>query len=130
MSKAKFHIGKGDTVEVISGASKGATGTVLRVIADKSQALVEGVRMITKAVKPSQDKQKPSGLLKQEGPIHVSNLKLVAAKESKPAKAKASGAKKPAAEKKPAAKKAAAEKTAAEKKPAAKKAKSAEGNTK
>lgn len=124
MSKAKFHIGKGDTVEVISGASKGATGTVLKVIADKSQALVEGVRMITKAVRASQDKQKPSGLLKQEGPIHVSNLKLVAAKESKPAKAK------PAAAKKPAAKKAAAEKPVAEKKPAAKKAKSTEGKTK
>lgn len=88
MSKAKFHIAKGDTVEVTTGASKGATGAVIKIIADKQQALVEGVRMITKATKPTQANQ-TGGLIKREGPIHVSNLKLVAAKA--PAKKAAKG---------------------------------------
>ena len=90
MSKAKFHISKGDTVEVTTGASKGATGQVIKVIADKQQALVEGVRLITKATKPTQANQ-AGGLIKREGPIHVSNLKLVAGKASakKAAKPKA-----------------------------------------
>ena len=85
MSKAKFHIAKGDTVEVTTGASKGASGQVIKIIADKQQAFVEGVRMITKAVKPTQANQ-AGGLVKREGPIHVSNLKLVAAKAKAPAK--------------------------------------------
>lgn len=88
MSKAKFHIAKGDTVEVTTGASKGATGPVIKIIADKQQAFVEGVRMITKATKPTQANQ-AGGLIKREGPIHVSNLKLVAAKA--PAKKAAKG---------------------------------------
>ena len=100
MSKAKFHIAKGDTVEVTTGAHKGAQGTVLRIIAEKQQALIEGVRLITKAVKPVQGSNAPSGLVKKEGPVHVSNLKVVAAKasqkkETKPkAKAKKAPAKK------------------------------------
>jgi large subunit ribosomal protein L24 len=86
MSKAKFHIAKGDTVEVITGASRGSSGTVLKVVAAKAHAYVEGVRLITKATKPTQANQS-GGLIKKEGPIHVSNLKVVAAKA--PAKAKA-----------------------------------------
>lgn len=96
MSKPSFHIAKGDTVEVTTGQHKGASGTVIRIIGSKSQALVEGVRMITKAVKPTQANQE-GGLIKKEGPIHVSNLKVTAAKASskKPAKAeKAAPAKK------------------------------------
>ena len=92
MSKPNFHIKKGDQVEVTSGAHKGATGKVMQIIAPKSQALVEGVRMITKATRKSQTNPN-AGLIKREGPIHVSNLKINAAKaeekkEKKPAKAK------------------------------------------
>jgi large subunit ribosomal protein L24 len=109
MNKPKFHIAKGDTVEVTTGAHKGAKGTVLRIIAGKQQALIEGVRMITKAVKPVQGSNNPSGLVKQEGPVHISNLKVVAARAAgkKPTKDKAA-AKAPA--KKAPAKKAAAKK--------------------
>ena len=104
MSKAKFHIAKGDTVEVTTGAHKGAQGTVLRIIAEKQQALIEGVRLITKAVKPVQGSNAPSGLVKKEGPVHVSNLKVVAARASQkqdaPAKTKAKAPAKKAAAKK------------------------------
>jgi len=61
---------------VISGNSKGKTGKVLSVIVDKSRAIVEGVNIVTKHVKPTA--QKPNGgLEKREAAIHISNLMLV-----------------------------------------------------
>jgi large subunit ribosomal protein L24 len=86
MSKPVFHVRRGDSVQVISGNHKGATGKVLQVLPAKSQVLVEGVRMIKKHQRKNQDH--PNGaILEREGPIHISNVKLVerAAKE-KPAK--------------------------------------------
>ncbi len=108
MSKAKFHIAKGDIVVVTSGAAKGQQGAVLKIIAEKSQALIEGVRMITKSTKPNQQAGIEGGLVKKEGPVHVSNLKVVTAK---------------AAGKKPAAKKAAVKAEKPAKKAAAPKSK-------
>ena len=76
MSRTATHIGKGDMVQVISGAHKGATGKILEVFTRKQTALVEGVRMIKKHVRKSQDH--PQGqIAEREGPIHVSNLKVV-----------------------------------------------------
>jgi large subunit ribosomal protein L24 len=72
----KFHIKSGDTVKVISGASKGQTGKVLSVITGKDRALVEGVNMIHRHNKPSA--QNPQGgIVEKEAPIHISNLMLV-----------------------------------------------------
>jgi large subunit ribosomal protein L24 len=98
MSKAKFHVAKGDIVLVTTGAAKGQQGAVLKIIAEKSQAIIEGVRLITKATKPNQQANQPGGLLKKEGPVHVSNLKLVTAKATgkKPAAKKAKAEKAPA----------------------------------
>ena len=81
MNRIKTHVKKGDRVEVIAGAARGAQGTVTQVLAAKGRVLVEGVRMIKKAVKPSQDRPN-GGIIEQEGPIHISNVKLVA--EDKP----------------------------------------------
>lgn len=73
---AKLHIKKGDIVYVNAGASKGKTGRVLRVIVDKQQAIVEGVNMVSKSTKPNA--QNPQGgIVKQEAPIHISNLNVV-----------------------------------------------------
>jgi large subunit ribosomal protein L24 len=44
---AKLKIKKGDKVVVLSGSSKGQTGTVLRVFPDKAKAIVEGVNIAT-----------------------------------------------------------------------------------
>lgn len=75
MSKSLFHVKRGDIVEVISGNHKGATGKVLEVIPAKSQVLIEGVRMIKKHQRKTQDQ--PNGaILEREGPIHVSNVKI------------------------------------------------------
>jgi len=76
MSKSKFHVSKGDEVVVITGAHKGSQGTILQVLPKKSQVLVEGVRLIKKSTRPTQDRPQ-GGIIEREGPIHISNVKLV-----------------------------------------------------
>ena len=72
----KLHIKKNDTVVVLAGEDKGKTGKVLKVLVEKNRALVEGVNMVSKSTKPSA--QNPQGgIVKQEAPIHISNLSLV-----------------------------------------------------
>lgn len=95
MSRIKTHVKKGDQVVVISGAHKGAQGTVIEVQPGKGRVLVEGVRMIKKTVRPSQDKPQ-GGIIDKEGPIHISNVKLLEAK----AKTAVAGKKKKKVEKK------------------------------
>jgi len=91
-SHIKTHVKKGDNVVVISGAAKGAQGVVLQVQPAKGRVLVEGVRMIKKAIKPTQQNQ-AGGFQEKEGPIHISNVKRVDApvkeKKKKVAKKKA-----------------------------------------
>jgi large subunit ribosomal protein L24 len=76
MSRIKTHVKKGDTVVVISGAHKGAQGTIKEVQPTKSRVIIEGVRMIKKAVRPSQQNQ-AGGIIEKEGPVHISNVKKV-----------------------------------------------------
>jgi large subunit ribosomal protein L24 len=88
MSRTKTHVKKGDTVVVIAGAHKGAQGTIKEVQPAKSRVLIEGVRIIKKAVKPSQANPN-GGFIEKEGPIHISNVKLAEApKKAAPAKKK------------------------------------------
>ncbi len=72
----KLHIKSGDSVMVIAGNSKGQTGTIKQVLIEKSRAIVEGVNMITKHVKPSATSPQ-GGIEKREGTIHISNLMVV-----------------------------------------------------
>ena len=79
---SKLHIKKGDTVIVNAGNSKGKTGKVLSVLVEKQRAVVEGVNMVSKSTKPTA--QHPQGgIIKQEAPIHISNLKVVDPKTGK-----------------------------------------------
>ena len=73
---SKLHIKKGDTVYVNAGESKGKTGRVLKVLVEKQRAIVEGVNMVAKSTKPSA-KNPQGGIVKQEAPIHISNLNVV-----------------------------------------------------
>jgi len=83
--KKKTHVKKGDQVTVISGNHKGATGKILQVLSKKDQVLIEGVRMIKKHTRKSQDR--PQGaIVEREGPVHISSVKL--AEEKKAAKPK------------------------------------------
>ncbi len=72
----KRHIRKDDTVKVISGNHKDKTGKVLEILASKNRAIVEGLNMITKHIKPSAAKPE-GGIEKTEAGIHLSNLMLV-----------------------------------------------------
>ncbi len=72
----KFHIRKGDTVLVIAGNSRGKKGRVLEILPAKHKALVEGINMVTKHLKPSANHPN-GGIEKQESPVHISNLKVV-----------------------------------------------------
>ena len=80
---SKLHIKKNDTVVVLAGQDKGKTGKVLKVLVDENRALVEGVNMVSKSSMPSA-KNPQGGIVKQEAPIHISNLSLVDPKSGKP----------------------------------------------
>ncbi len=79
----KFNIKKNDTVVVLAGEDKGKTGKVLRVIREKERVLVEGINMVSKSQKPSA-KNPQGGIVKQEAPIHISNVSLIDPKSGKP----------------------------------------------
>lgn len=74
--RVKTHVKKNDEVVVISGNHKGETGKVLQVFPDKGQVLVEGVRLIKKNERRTQERP-DGGIVEREGPIHISNVKLV-----------------------------------------------------
>ena len=79
----KLHIKKGDTVCVIAGEDKNKTGRVLKVLVKENRAIVEGLNMVSKSMKPNA-KNPQGGIVKQEAPIHISNLALVDPKTGKP----------------------------------------------
>ena len=79
--RIKTHVKKGDEVEVIAGNHKGKRGTVLEVRAEKGQVIVEGARKIKKAMRKS-EKYPEGGLVELDGPIHISNVKLISNKST------------------------------------------------
>jgi len=71
---SKFHVKKGDQVTVIAGKEKGKSGKIIHVMIEKERVVVEGLQMVKKHVKKSQ--QNPNGaILEREGSIHISNVK-------------------------------------------------------
>lgn len=78
-------IKKGDQVLVITGSSKGVQGEVLSVLPKEEKALVRGARIVKRHKKPGNMGQ-PGGIIPYEAPIHLSNLKLIDPKSTKPTK--------------------------------------------
>ncbi|PTM05481.1 MAG: 50S ribosomal protein L24 [Bacteroidetes bacterium] len=75
----KLKIKSGDTVRVLAGDHKGSEGKVLKVLTDKNKAIVEGVNMVKKHMKPSA--QSPQGgIVEKEASIQISNLALLTSK--------------------------------------------------
>lgn len=69
----KFHIKRGEEVVVIAGSHKGKTGKVLELLPKKERARVEGVAMVKRHLKKSQEN--PNGaIVEREGSVHMSNL--------------------------------------------------------
>ncbi|MDR2963210.1 MAG: 50S ribosomal protein L24 [Bacteroidales bacterium] len=81
--QSKYHIKKGDTVLVLSGEDKGREGKVLKMVTKTDRAIVEGLNLISKHTKPNA-KNPQGGIIKQEAPIHVSNLMLINPATGKP----------------------------------------------
>jgi large subunit ribosomal protein L24 len=75
-------IKKDDNVIVISGKDKGKTGKVLRALPSVSRIVVAGVNVRKIHKRPSRSNQKGQ-IIDQAGPIHVSNVMILDAKENK-----------------------------------------------
>ncbi|TAH26109.1 MAG: 50S ribosomal protein L24 [Cytophagales bacterium] len=78
-NKVKFSLRRGDKVIVTSGDSKGKTGVITSINVEEHKAIVEGLNMVSRHVKPTS--QKPNGsIVKKEAPIHISNLQILDSK--------------------------------------------------
>lgn len=75
----------GDNVKVLTGKDKGKEGKVLYTLRKKDRVVVEGVNIVKKHMKPSRMNE-TGGILEVENPIHVSNVKVLTAKENKKTK--------------------------------------------
>ncbi|MFB4165921.1 50S ribosomal protein L24 [Alteribacillus sp. JSM 102045] len=83
MSQPKLHVKKGDKVKVITGKDKGQEGVILQAYPSEQRVLVEGVNIVKKHAKPSQENPQ-GGILNQEAPIHVSNVMPLDPKSGEP----------------------------------------------
>ncbi len=69
-------IRKGDTVQIMSGTDAGKVGRVIKVYLDRDRILVEGINIVKKHTRPSQDNPQ-GGIIEKEASIHVSNTLLM-----------------------------------------------------
>lgn len=69
---SKFRIKRGDNVIVTVGKDKGRQGKVLKILTKENRAIVSGINMVTKHVKPSQKNE--GGIMQKEASIHISNV--------------------------------------------------------
>lgn len=72
--EAKCHVKKNDLVVVIAGKDKGKVGKILQVSPRKGTAIVEGVNLVKRHMKPTP--YSSGGIIEKPAPIHVSNLML------------------------------------------------------
>lgn len=75
----------GDMVKILAGKDKGKEGKVLRTLKNDNKVVVEGINIVKKHSKPTNTNDK-GGIFDIEAPIHVSNVKVIDAKEAKVAK--------------------------------------------
>ena len=74
--RKKLHVKKGDNVTVITGANRGKTGVIKKVLIEKERAIVDGVNIVKRHTKP--DANNPQGgIIEKEAPIHISNLMVI-----------------------------------------------------
>ena len=71
-----MNIIKGMNVKVIRGNHKGSEGKVLYVIPKKERIIIEGINLIKKHIRPTQENPK-GGVVEKEGTIHISNVILM-----------------------------------------------------
>jgi|SRR3989304_2662040 len=69
-------IKKGDEVIVLTGKSKGLRGKVLRIVAEGKRAVVEGVNLVKKHVKPNPNTNTQGGIIEREAALDISNIAI------------------------------------------------------
>jgi large subunit ribosomal protein L24 len=79
-------IKKGDTVVVTTGKNKGKKGEILKIFLSENKALVKGVNVVKRHMKPTA--ANPNGEHEKELPIHLSNLMHLDPKDGKPTRIK------------------------------------------
>ena len=80
-----FHVKKNDEVVMLAGAHKGKRGRIIAVLAKKQRVIVEGVAMIKRHLRKSQ--QHPQGaIIEREGSVHISNVMRAADFDARAAK--------------------------------------------
>ncbi len=88
-----FHVKKNDEVVVLSGSDKGKRGRIISILGKKERVIVEGVAMIKRHTRKSQ--QHPQGaIIEKEGSVHVSNVMAAAEFDARAAKRGTTPAKK------------------------------------
>jgi len=71
-----MNIKKNMVVKVISGNHKGKEGKVLFVSTKNSRVVIEGVNLIKKAIRPTQENT-AGGFVEREASIHLSNVMAI-----------------------------------------------------
>ena len=79
----KMNVKKGYLVQVLSGMDKGKQANVLRAFPSEGKVMVEGVAIVKKATRPTQQNQQ-GGIVSQEAKIDASNVALVCPKCGQP----------------------------------------------
>ena len=69
-------IKKGDSVKVMTGNDKNKIGRVLKVYPKKDRILVEGVNMVKKHTRPTQDNPQ-GGILEKESTMNLKKESLM-----------------------------------------------------
>ena len=82
----KMHVRRDDTVIIVSGDDKGATGKVLQVSPKEGKIIVEGVNLVKKHVKP-RPPQENGGIVEAEGAFYASKAQLYCSKCKKATRA-------------------------------------------
>lgn len=77
MSACKLHVRKGDKVRILSGDDKGKEGVILSVIPKQYRAIVEGMNIISRHIKPTAQNSQKGRIVKTEAPMHISKLMLI-----------------------------------------------------
>ena len=79
----KMFVKTGDTVQVLSGKSKGVQGEVIAVSPSENKGIVKGVNVVTKHVKPKKMGEQ-GGLVKAESALYADKVQLVCPKCGRP----------------------------------------------
>ena len=74
-AQERVRLRRDDQVVVIAGRERGKTGRVLRIDIGRQQVVVEGLNLVKKAIRPTQQRQQ-GGISEVEAPIHLSNVML------------------------------------------------------